>query len=126
MGQQQLLLITLGVIIVGIAITVGISLASSYTVQSNKDALILDLNNLAANAYQYRIRPSMMDGGAGSYAMYIVPMKLRSNPNGSYSATTTSSQVNFVGASAQGYGTVSAICDSTGKLSGFTYTGQFF
>ena len=57
MGQQQLLLIILGVIIVGIAIAVGLSLFSAQSVQSNSDAIINDLNNLAAQAYQFRIRP---------------------------------------------------------------------
>ena len=65
MGQQQLLLIILGVIIVGIAIAVGISMFSSSSVQSNKDAIINDLNNLAANAFQFRIRPITMGGGSG-------------------------------------------------------------
>ncbi|MCX5729611.1 MAG: hypothetical protein NTZ28_12390, partial [Nitrospirae bacterium] len=60
MGQQQLLLIILGVIIVGIAIAVGLSLFSAQSVQSNRDAIINDLNNLAAQAYQYRIRPTSM------------------------------------------------------------------
>ena len=78
MGQQQLLLIILGVIIVGIAIAVGISMFSSSSVQANKDALVNDLNNLAADAYQYKIRPSTMGGGAGSYAAYNVPTKLAS------------------------------------------------
>ena len=112
-------------ILVGAAIAVGISLASAYTIQINKDALILDLNNLAATAYQYRIRPLTSDGGAGSYMRCVIPMKMRSNPNGTYTATTTSSQVTFVGTSAQGYGTVAAQCDSLEKLSAFVYTDQF-
>ncbi len=67
MGQQQLLLIILGVIIVGIAIAVGLSLFSAQSVQANKDAIVNDLNNLAANAYQYRIRPTSMGGGGNNY-----------------------------------------------------------
>jgi hypothetical protein len=125
MGQQQLLLIILGVIIVGIAIAVGISMFSSSSVQSNKDALINDINNLAANAYQFRIRPATMGGGGGTYTGFTIPSKLLSNENGSYVATAVAAQVTFTGTSGQGYGTVQAICDSTGKLGTFTYTGQF-
>jgi hypothetical protein len=125
MGQQQLLLIILGVIIVGIAIAVGISMFSSSSVQANKDALINDINNLAANAYQYRIRPTTMGGGGGNYSGYTIPTKLVSNDNGGYTATAIAAQVTFVGTSVQGYGTVTAICDSTGKLGTFSYTGQF-
>ena len=128
MGQQQLLLIILGVIIVGIAIAVGISMFSSSSVQSNKDAIINDMNNLAANAYQFRIRPTTMGGGGGSYTGgngYAIPLKLASNDNGSFTATNAAQAVTFVGTSNQGYGAVTAVCDSTGRLGNFTYSGQF-
>jgi hypothetical protein len=128
MGQQQLLLIILGVIIVGIAIAVGITMFSSSSVQSNKDAIINDLNNLAANAYQFRVRPITMGGGSGSYtggSAYAIPTKLVSDDNGTYSASNAAQAVTFVGTSAQGYGTITAVCDSSGRLTTFTYTGQF-
>jgi len=123
MGQQQLLLIILGVIIVGIAIAVGISMFSSGTIQANKDAIINDLNNLAANAYQYRIRPTTMGGGGGGYTGYAIPTKLASNENAAYTAGTISAtSVTFTGTSGQGYGTVVAVLDSTGKLGTFSGT----
>jgi len=90
MGQQQLLLIILGVIIVGIAIAVGLSLFSAQSVQSNKDAMINDLNNIAAHAYQFRIRPASMGGGQGAYTgtnTYSIPAKMATNENGTYVAT---------------------------------------
>ena len=102
MGQQQLLLIILGVIIVGIAIAVGISMFSSSSVQSNKDAIINDLNNLAANAYQFRIRPTTMGGGGGSYtggSGFAIPTKLASNDNGTFAGTNAAQAVTFVGTS---------------------------
>src|SRR5512140_3441540 len=100
MGQQQLLLIILGVIIVGIAIAVGLSLFTSQSIQSNKDAIINDINNLAANAYQFRIRPVSMNGGGGAtYVGWTVPVKMSSNENGYYSASASASQVDIKGAS---------------------------
>ncbi len=51
-----MLLIILGVIIVSIAIAVGIILFGSGSISSNKEALINDLNNIAAHAYQYKLR----------------------------------------------------------------------
>ena len=42
MGSQQLLLIVLGVIIVGIAVIVGISIFGSNADQANKDAVTHD------------------------------------------------------------------------------------
>jgi len=128
MGQQQLLLIILGVIIVGIAIAIGISMFSASSVQSNKDGIINDMNNLAADAYQFRIRPTTMAGGGGSYTGgngYSIPSKLASNENGSFTRTNAAQAVTIVGTSGQGYGTITAVCDSTGRLGNFTYTGQF-
>lgn len=128
MGQQQLLLIILGVIIVGIAIAVGITMFTSGSVQSNKDAIINDLNNLAANAYQYRIRPSSMGGGNGAYTGYNIPAVLATNDNASYSQVApvvTATTIRFTGVSSQGYGQVAATVDTSGRLSTFVYTGQF-
>jgi hypothetical protein len=133
MGQQQLLLIILGVIIVGIAIAVGLSMFSAQSVQSNKDAIINDLNNLAANAYQFKIRPTSMGGGGGAYdaskgatAAYSVPSKMASNANGAYAATPTATTVKFVGTSTQyTAGTVTATLDSNGNLGGWTYGSDF-
>ncbi len=45
MGQQQLLLIILGVIIVGIAVAVGITMFKTNAVSANRDALIGDMPN---------------------------------------------------------------------------------
>src|SRR5512142_713734 len=128
MGQQQLLLIILGVIIVGIAIAVGLSLFSAQSIQSNKDAIINDLNNIAAQAYQYRIRPASMAGGAGSYVGFSIPTKMASNANASYTSTATADAVTFSAISANNTAnTVTAQIDTDGKFvqSGWTYTGDF-
>src|SRR5271157_22843 len=126
MGQQQLLLIILGVIIVGIAIAVGLSLFSAQSVQSNRDAIINDLNNLAAQAYQYRIRPTSMAGGAGSYVGFTIPTKMQTNENGTYTATPTANTIAFTAVSAQNpTNTVQVTIDSNGNLSGWSYAGDF-
>jgi hypothetical protein len=127
MGQQQLLLIILGVIIVGIAIAVGLSMFTAQSVNANRDAIISDITNMAANAYQYRIRPVSMGGGGGAYTGYSMPTSLASNENGSYvSSVGGANAITFTGTSAQAYGTVQGTYDGTGKLTGtFTFTGQF-
>jgi hypothetical protein len=127
MGQQQLLLIILGVIIVGIAIAVGISMFASSNIQANKDGIINDLNNLAANAYQFRIRPTTMGGGGGAYTGYVVPTKLQTNSNGSYTTTAVAAaSITLKGTSTQNTtNTVTAVLDSTGALKSFTYAGEF-
>jgi len=50
MGQQQLLLIVLSVIIVGIAVVVGINMFSASAASSNLEAVSNDLLNLASRA----------------------------------------------------------------------------
>ena len=127
MGQQQLLLIILGVIIVGIAIAVGLSLFSAQSIQSNRDAIINDMNNLAAQAYQFRIRPTSMGGGQGDYTAFSIPTKMRTNENAVYTTpTVTQTDVTFLAVSAQNpTNTVSVKCSSEGRLNTWVYTGDF-
>jgi hypothetical protein len=126
MGQQQLLLIILGVIIVGIAIAVGLSLFSAQSVQSNRDAIINDLNNLAAQAYQFRIRPVSMGGGQGDYTTFVIPSKMKTNENGTYSAAPTTNTIVFTATSAQNASnTVKVTINSDGKLGTWVYAGDF-
>jgi hypothetical protein len=127
MGQQQLLLIILGVIIVGIAIAVGLSLFSANSVQANKDAIINDLNNISANAYQYRIRTSSMGGGNNSYANYTIPGKLSSNSNAVYTISSAGSAtgISFLGTSSSTNGTVTAALDVNGNVK-LTFAGSDF
>jgi hypothetical protein len=127
MGQQQLLLIILGVIIVGIAIAVGLSLFSAQSIQANKDAIINDLNNIAAHAYQFKIRPSSMGGGQGSYSGYSIPSKMASNENAGYTVTSATATTVAITAtsSANTTNTVQAVVDSDGRLGSWTYAGDF-
>ena len=67
MGQQQLLLIILGVIIVGIAVAVGITMFQDNAVDQNRSAVIADLTTLAAKAQQYYAKPITLGGGGNSF-----------------------------------------------------------
>ncbi len=89
MGQQQLLLIVLGVIIVGIAIVVGINLFNANAVSSNRDAVISDLNNLGAMANQFYQKPTSMAGGGNTYTGWSVPTQLDTTANGTYATSGT-------------------------------------
>jgi len=129
MGQQQLLLIILGVIIVGIAIAVGLSMFTAQSVGANRDAIISDLTNLAANAYQFRIRPTTMGGGGGDYTGYTLPPSLASNENGTYvTGTVAATSITFTGTSAQYTSdSVTGTYGADGKLAGtFTFSGANF
>ena len=88
MGQQQLLLIVLGVIIVGIAIAVGITQFGAQSSESNKDGITSGVVNIAADAYQYKIRPTSMGGGSQAYTGYAIPAKMRVDDNGTYALSS--------------------------------------
>jgi hypothetical protein len=66
-GQQQLLLIILSVIVVGIAVALGITMFSDSSINENRDALTNDLTNLGSRAHQYYRRPSYLGGGGNSF-----------------------------------------------------------
>jgi hypothetical protein len=66
MGQQQLLLIVLGVIIVGIAIVVGINLFNANAEESAKDTLVSEGTNLGCILLSSIIRNQEALGGGGN------------------------------------------------------------
>ena len=92
MGQQQLLLIILGVLVVGLAVAVGITIFQDNAISLNRDAVNIDLVNLGALAQMYYRRPEVMAGGAGTFNGLTLKM-LTSKPknsNGSYTVTSVS------------------------------------
>ncbi len=98
MGQQQLLLIVLGVIIVGIAVVVGINLFNANATNANRDGVISDLNNLGAMAQQYYKKPTSMGGGGNEFTGWTIPTGLDSTANGTYAPpTVTTTTVTIVG-----------------------------
>lgn len=98
MGQQQLLLIVLGVIIVGIAVVVGINVFTASSTQANRDAIIADLTNLASLAQQYYRKPTALGGGGNTFTDWKIPAQLDTTGNGVYTAPTVEAQsVTLVG-----------------------------
>jgi len=67
MGQQQLLLIVLGTIIVGVAVVVGINMFTTGAINAERDALLQDVNNVASTAASYWRKPAALGGGARSF-----------------------------------------------------------
>lgn len=65
MGTQQILLIVLSVIIVGVAIVVGIGMFNRQAYNSNAQAIAADARNYATELVQYWNTPQA-DGGAGA------------------------------------------------------------
>jgi Tfp pilus assembly protein PilE len=96
MGQQQLLLIVLGVIIVGIAVVVGINVFTASAASANRDAITADLTNLAAMAQQFYRKPIALGGGGNTFNLggtagtgWTVPTSLSPTANMSAAVTPT-------------------------------------
>jgi len=81
MGQQQLLLIVLGVIIVGIAVVVGINVFTASSLNANNDAVISDVMTIGSMAQQYYRKPAAMGGGGNTFTGFTVPATLSKTAN---------------------------------------------
>jgi type II secretory pathway pseudopilin PulG len=87
MGQTQILFIVLSVIIVGIAVAVGITQFNQSAVESNRNALLLDCQNIIASAQQWYRKPGSLGGGGGSFTGLATLTQIgvdTSNANGTF------------------------------------------
>lgn len=104
MGQQQLLLIVLGTIIVGVAIVVGINMFTTGAINAERDALLQDVNNVASSAASFWRKPAALGGGNRTFVGVSDVTTFgsdSSNANGVYimsSVTATSFVVTATGA----------------------------
>ncbi len=114
MGQQQLLLVILVTILVGIATVVAINVFGTAAEDANRDAVRQDLLQGATAAQAVWTRPAMLDGAAQDFVTIPdadllrrlgMPLyfddnttNLGSNENGSYSiADTTPMSIQLLG-----------------------------
>ena len=69
MGQQQLLLLVLGIVIVGLAVVVGIQAFGENQKKANSDALVNDAVRIASDAQAWKLKPAAFGGGAAATGM---------------------------------------------------------
>lgn len=67
MGQQQLLLLALSAIIVGLSIVVGFNMFSENAAQANLDAVTNDVLSIASRAHSWARKPTAFLGGGGKF-----------------------------------------------------------
>lgn len=91
MGQQQLLLIVLGVIIVGIAVVVGINLFNSSSRDAGRDQVVSQLTNMASKAQQYYKKPTSLGGGNNSFINFKLAAVDASSSIGTFDVAAGSS-----------------------------------
>ncbi|MBI2619095.1 MAG: hypothetical protein HYW57_03345 [Ignavibacteriales bacterium] len=67
MGQQNLLIIVVGILIVGVAITVAIAMFRGNSIETSRNNLIVDLGFYAQKAREYYWKPRGQGGGGNSF-----------------------------------------------------------
>jgi len=107
MGTQQILLIVLSVIIVGIAVAVGITMFNTQAQNANRQALVADANNFASQMIAYYKTPTSHGGGGRAFEASMDTLEVwlgftsggvYSNDNGTYTLTrTNASTIQIVG-----------------------------
>ena len=70
MGQQQLLLVILVTILVGIATVVAINVFGSAATEANRDAVRQDILQGVASAQALYAKPILLDGAGGTFATF--------------------------------------------------------
>ena len=72
MGQQQLLLLVLGIVIVGLSVIIGISAFSENRIKSSADAMVADGLRIASDAQAWALKPEQAGGGGGADALALL------------------------------------------------------
>ncbi|HEX9952181.1 MAG TPA: hypothetical protein VGB53_10460, partial [Rubricoccaceae bacterium] len=62
MGQQQLLLLVLGIVVVGLAVVVGIQAFGENQKKANADAITNDVIRIASDAQAWSLKPTAFGG----------------------------------------------------------------
>lgn len=133
MGTQQILLIALGLFLVSIAVAVGLNIIHAQSASSNRDAIVNDLNDIVANANQFKLRPTGFGGGGGVYDRskgavrdYDIPVVMKKNANASYSCIIASDKIIITGTSNHyTSGTVTVTVTADGSIASWTYGDDF-
>jgi hypothetical protein len=111
MGQQQFLLVVLGMILVGIAIAVAVTMFQAHAIDSSRNALINDLLFFATKARAYYWKPANLGGGNHDFSNLTMNnlSTFSENDNGRYyieSAATAEIVIVGVGRMVSGDDTV--------------------
>lgn len=96
MGSQQLLIIAVGIVIVGLMIYSGFLIIQTYFENSNRDQLIATINDVGVMAQQYVKKPIEQGGGGGTFTGWLLPTDLSSTDAGKIRATITNNRINLV------------------------------
>jgi hypothetical protein len=118
MGQQQLLLLVLGIVIVGLAVVVGIQAFSENQKKANADAMVNDAIRIASDAQAWKLKPAAFGGGAssGDWIVTFDQMGYETGDQSYSSATATDTE----------YENLNAIYALAGTATELTITGTSY
>ena len=125
MGQQQLLLLVLGIVIVGLAVVVGIQAFGENQAKANADALVNDGVRIASDAQAWKLKPQAFGGGADAEGFAGLTLSQLgysdpySNLNGIWEVNTATADEFIVeGCNAASGNLVTVTIDATGDSEG--------
>ncbi len=84
MGQQQLMLIVLGAIIVGMAVYGSARIMNSYSAENSRDRVRQEGLLLCQYADEYKLRSKQLGGGGGKYDGFTLPKFFVDEPDVGY------------------------------------------
>jgi hypothetical protein len=86
MSQTQIFLVVLGLVLIGLAIYVGLSMFQATAVEHTRDAIINDLGTFAGSARSFYWKSSQQGGGNKSFDGVTIRMlyPMTENPNARY------------------------------------------
>jgi len=93
MGQQQLLLLVVGIILVAVAVTIGITQFGNSIEDGVKDSVVLQANYIGNKAIQYYMKPLALAGGGNSFDGFTIPGSLATSPDGTFTSVATPTNV---------------------------------
>lgn len=99
MGQQQLLLLVLGIVIVGLAVVVGIQAFSENQKKANADAMVNDAIRIASDAQAWKLKPAAFGGGASEVewtSLSFAQMGYETSAGSGMTATYTNLNADYV------------------------------
>ena len=99
MGQTQILMIVLSVIIVGIAVAVGITQCGESAVQANEDAVLANCQRVISSAAQWYRKPTSMGGDGRSFTgISLATLNMAASDDvGSYDINGSGTDLEVVG-----------------------------
>ena len=101
MGQQQLLLLVLGIVIVGIAVVAGITAFTEGKNKADRDAAVADAMRIVSDVQAWKLKPGAYGGGANGTASFagVSFMALGISPNSGTQYKTSSGCFSLAGTS---------------------------